>query len=100
MQRATVLILLMGIAGALSGCRTTSPASSPSVSYEIHGKDGSVSHGVAESGTFKAGENRLELKEGHVLANGKDYGPLKKEDTILLDKEGQLFINGETRPSQ
>jgi len=33
------------------------------------------------------------------VANGKDYGPVKKGDTVVLDADGQVFVNNSPRQS-
>src|SRR5262249_14757557 len=38
-----------------------------------------------------------EVKNGKLTANGEDRGTFKKGDKIVLDEEGQLFVNGERR---
>jgi hypothetical protein len=67
------------------------------VSYEARGEGGAVTRGVTERGSFTVGKNTLELKGGRVFANGKDHGPVKEGDSVLLDADGQLSVNGEKR---
>jgi hypothetical protein len=77
---------------------TTAPAAAPgSYSYEIRGADGSTQRGVASEFHAMAGKASLEVRGGRVIANGKDYGPVRDGDSILLDRDGQLSVNGEPR---
>jgi hypothetical protein len=48
-------------------------------------------------GEFTAGTNKLLLEDGHIIANGKGYGTAVLGDTVLLDGEGRLFVNGQWR---
>ena len=100
MQRMGVLLTMM--VAVVAGCNRGGPTATPSepkaanVSYEVRG-EASITRGVAESGTFRTGKNTLELRGGRVFANGKDHGPVKGGDTVLLDRDGQLSVNGEKR---
>jgi hypothetical protein len=46
---------------------------------------------------FTAGKNKLRVQGGRVTANGKEYGPVKSGDSVLLDTDGTVSINGEKR---
>jgi hypothetical protein len=52
---------------------------------------------LGEGGTSSAGKNKLEIRGGRLIANGKDRGPLKSGDSVLLDNDGRLFVNGPER---
>ena len=47
-----------------------------------------------------AGDNTFEIRNGRAIANGKDGGPLKAGDSVLLDKEGRLLVNGQERTTK
>ena len=89
--------------GAL-GCSSSTPTfqihsgNTGGVSYEIRGT-GHASESRATNGDIKAslGSNLLEIKGGHVQANGKDYGPVKEGGEVILDERGQLLVNGTIR---
>jgi len=43
------------------------------------------------------GGNRLEMKNGRLLVNGKDFGPVHKGDVVRLNAEGRLWVNSQQR---
>jgi hypothetical protein len=99
--------LLCLAALALQGCSSTPTPSAQvqtgktgGVCYEVRGEGGAVTKGVAESGSFTAGQNTLEFRGGRVFANGKDHGPVKGGDSVLLDRDGDLSVNGRRRPAE
>ncbi len=95
--RAGLIAALVG----LFGCTSSTPTfhihtgHTEGVSYEIRGS-GHVSESRSANGDIEAtlGSNRLAIKGGHVLANGKNYGPVKKGDEVVLDATGQVSLNG------
>jgi hypothetical protein len=46
---------------------------------------------------FTAGKNKLRIQGGKVIANGKEYGPVKSGDSVLLDADGIVSINDQKR---
>ena len=107
-MRSNILVLVAGLVAAHAGCRkptstlapTNAPSQSPSVSYEVRGEGDAVTKGITENGSFASGKYTLELKAGRVFANGKDYGSVQEGDSVLLERDGQLFVNGEMRQSE
>jgi hypothetical protein len=93
MRPVVALLLLTSMAAMLAGCRKPS---TPSVSYEVRG-GGGFTKGITQDGSFIVGDNKLELKDGRVFANGKYYGQVKNGDSILLDTDRQLYVNEEKR---
>ena len=70
---------------------------SMSVSVEVRGA-GSVSRmTLGEGGTSSAGKNKFEIRGGRAIANGHDGGPLQSGDSVLLDNDGRLLVNGQER---
>jgi hypothetical protein len=67
------------------------------VSYEVRGQGDSKSLVAEGAREFTAGKNRLRVEGGRVIVNGKDYGPVKAGDSVLLDADGTLTVNGEKR---
>lgn len=86
---------------ALVGCGGTS---APPVQVVHTGKTGGVSYEVRGTGQPKEsrsadgdievtlGSNSLTIKGGRVVANGKDSGPVKDGDDIVLDEQGKLTV--------
>jgi hypothetical protein len=72
-------------------------AAPTSYSYEVRGEEGNVALGTGEVINANAGKNRLGINGGRVTANGKSYGSLKNGDSVLLDRDGQLSVNGQNR---
>jgi hypothetical protein len=104
---AGVVLFALGLAGCNgpSGSGAAKPGAEPSsakgtingVSYEVRGSGDSRSVAGGDSSEFIAGTNKLQVQGGRVSANGKDYGPVKSGDSVLLDADGTLTINGEKR---
>jgi hypothetical protein len=68
------------------------------VSYEVRGRgDSTSSASPSGPGQLTAGKNTLRVEGDRVIANGKDYGPVKAGDSVLLDEDGTLTVNGEKR---
>jgi hypothetical protein len=44
-----------------------------------------------------SGKNRLQIQEGRMTVNGRSYGALKNGDSVLVDQDGQVFVNKEVR---
>jgi hypothetical protein len=63
------------------------------VSYEVRGtgqpKESRSSDGVIE---VTLGSNSLAIRGGRVVANGKDSGPVKNGDSVVLDEQGKLTV--------
>ncbi len=67
------------------------------VDYEVHGGlPGSVNID-GETITIANGTNRLEAKDGLLVVNGKDCGSIQHGDEVVLDAEGQVWVNKERR---
>ena len=100
MKRVWLLVLpAFAAAGSLLGCQSPAPGppAARNVSWEVRGANGSFSRGSGESASVSAGHNRLEIKNGEVFANARDAGPVKPGDTVLLDEDGRLTVNGSPR---
>jgi len=67
------------------------------ISYEVHGGGPGLTKIEGETVTITNGPNHLEFKTGRLLANGRDCGAVQQGDNVVLDVEGQLFINQEKR---
>lgn len=99
------LIAGAGILSALPACgpgvgigtaRTT--GSVDGVSYEVRGRSGEArSQDGPGYREFIAGPNTLRVTGAHITANGKDAGEVKKGDSVLLDADGLLTVNGQKR---
>jgi hypothetical protein len=99
MNRLILRLISAGMVALALGCnRSTPTAAAPtSYSYEVRGEEGSVTLGTGEVINANAGKNRLGINGGRVTANGKSYGSLKNGDGVLLDRDGQLSVNGQKR---
>jgi len=82
---------------ALPGCESGGIAegSVNGISYEVHGGRGLEINDNAIK--ISSGKNVLEIKDGRVSLNGKDRGPIKSGDSLVLNAESQLSVNGEKR---
>ena len=99
-RRGFLVIAAVAVAVAATALAIWRPWSTPlsGITLEVRG-EGSVSmrQELGEGGTSSAGKNKLEIRGGRLIANGKDGGPLKSGDSVLLDMEGRLFVNGQER---
>jgi hypothetical protein len=93
----TFAIALVAPAGC--GGSATAPAAA-AISWEVRGDSGGVAVGAGEGGTAQAGNNKLVIANGRLTANGKDAGEFKNGDKVLLDKDGQIYVNGEKRETR
>ncbi|HWY86550.1 MAG TPA: hypothetical protein VNX28_07495 [Gemmataceae bacterium] len=98
MNRLILRLISTGMIALALGCSRSTPTAAPtSYSYEVRGEEGSVTLGTGEVINANAGKNRLGINGGRVTANGKSYGLLKNGDGVLLDRDGQLSVNGQKR---
>ena len=101
MRRLSVCLVPSVLIFLSSGCaRPAVQAPMPGYQYEVRGEDGSSNQGMAEELDVTAGKNRLRIKDGNVTANGKAYGSVERGDSVLLDRDGTLSVNGEQRSSE
>jgi hypothetical protein len=104
---ATVSVFLSLPPGCSGPSGPTPAAAAPSwakgtvdgVSCEVRGDaDGGSSSFVSEGyREFTAGRNKLRVQDGRITANGKEYGSVKSGDTVLLDVDGTVTVNGAKR---
>ncbi len=102
---AAIAVFLSVLAGCNGPSGPTPAGAAPSwakgtvdgVSCEVRGQGESssvVGEGFHE---FTAGKNKLRVQSGRVTANGKDYSAVKSGDSVLLDVDGTVTINGGKR---
>jgi hypothetical protein len=92
------LWLLWCVGLALLGCGFggTNKGSVNGISYEVHGPVQSVQ--VINDGIkIASGKNVIEIKDGRISLNGKNRGPIKSGNSLVLDAQSQLSVNGEKR---
>lgn len=46
------------------------------------------------------GKNALSIKGGRLTVNAAGHGAVKDGDAVLVDRDGQVYVNGEKRPPQ
>jgi hypothetical protein len=101
MRRVVASPLIIGIILACSGCADQSPpqAKPVVVNYEIRDPAGGFAKGTGSFAGITAGGDtlKLEIKDARVWVSGKDGGTLMEGDSVLLDKDGRLTVNGQPR---
>jgi hypothetical protein len=111
MGNRIIVVAVAVLLSVLAGCNRPSSGPTPTgagpswakgtvdgVSCEVRGQGGESSSFVGEGyQEFTAGKNKLRVQGGRVTANGKEYGPVKSGDSVLLDADGTVTINGEKR---
>src|SRR5947209_7615045 len=107
MSIRVVVVAVAVFLSVLPGCNVSSGpapgATGPSwakgtaegVSCEVRGQGDSSSFAGQDYHEFTAGKNKLRVQGGRVTANGKEYGSVKSGDSVLLDTDGTVSINGE-----
>jgi hypothetical protein len=105
MSMRTILLVLVTSLSLVTGCRRSAGGGASGVkgtvdgvSCEVRGRGGESSDRIVEGvHEFTAGDNKLRLQDGHVIANGKDYGAVKSGDSVLLDADGNVTVNSQKR---
>jgi hypothetical protein len=87
-----------------SGCdrsSSTAPAAStrPAASYrcEIRTVSGVNAYSEGESISVTGGEHTASVQGGRLTVNGKAYGALKDRDSVVIDENGKVTVNGTER---
>jgi hypothetical protein len=84
--------LLVTCLAAASGCKRSSLATV--YSYEVRcGEGGKAARVGAEPVHANCGDNTLDITGGQLKVNGKTYGRLKDKDAVLVEANGQVFVN-------
>jgi hypothetical protein len=68
--------------------------------YEVLGANGTVQRGEAETFSLTMGSTAVAVRGGRLTVNGKGYGLLKDGDSIRVDEDGQVTVNGAPRPPE
>jgi hypothetical protein len=103
--------LLLAVAAGLAGCGRGPSAGKAvgnvgGIACEVRGHGGGVTSDVRSEtrgtahtarGVFAAGGNKLVVEDGRIVANGRPYGTAKSGDSVLLDEQGRLSVNGQER---
>jgi hypothetical protein len=93
------LWLLWCVGLALLGCGSggaTNKGNINGISYEVHGNVQKIEV-IDNAIKITSGKNVIEVKDGRLFLNRKDRGPIKSGDSLVLDAESQLSVNGEKR---
>ncbi|MFN0053574.1 MAG: ABC transporter permease [Planctomycetales bacterium] len=71
------------------------------VTYEVWGSSVSRTEADKQQATIILGNGRLQIKheEGKLLFRGEEYGSIKSGDSIVIDKDRRVFVNGALRRS-
>jgi hypothetical protein len=69
------------------------------MSTDITPPGGSYHYQAGESGNILVteGTNTLTVNGGHLTVNGESYGLLQDGDSIQVDENGQVTVNGTPR---
>jgi hypothetical protein len=89
-------------AAALQAVRNAQPAGPAAASYryEVRGAGGAVQRGESGEFSLTVGSTAVSVRGGRPTVNGKGYGLLKDGDSIRVDEDGQVTVNGAPRPSE
>jgi hypothetical protein len=103
--RGWLCLLFYLLTLALQGCSKTAVSDmhvhtgkTDGVTYEVrgtgHARESRSANGDVE---VTLGSNRLQIKGGRMMVNGKDCGAVKDGDSVVLDDNGQVSVNQEKR---
>jgi hypothetical protein len=106
-----VLVAVLVAAGAFGGWRATDSALPDNHILTVYGIVFDLPWQVYPAPELKAaplsastnfkftrGEFRLEIFDGRLKLNGKEYGPLNQGDHVRITKKGEVFVNGKETP--
>src|SRR5262245_38492016 len=96
MRRRRFLVAAAVAMCLAAGCARPVRAPAANYSYEIRSEGGFTKGQGSSIGAFADG-NRLEIRDGRLTVNAKRYGPLMDGDSILIEKDGTVFVNGQKR---
>ncbi len=68
--------------------------------FEVRRPGGGHTKGQAASFSVQDGTNTAELKDGRLTVNGKQLGAIPDGAKILVDENGIVTVNGQTRSPQ
>jgi hypothetical protein len=106
--RNVATLLLVGLLLWTVGCRreaasegaqgvSVSKGSLNGIQWEVRGVGQIEQRTNNDEASVSVGSNRLEIKGGRLTVNGRAAGEVKPGDSILLDRDGQLTVNGQPR---
>jgi hypothetical protein len=75
-------------------------AQAASYRYEVLGANGTVQRGEAGEFSVTAGSTAVAVRGGRLTVNGKGYGLLRDGDSVRVDEDGQVTVNGAPRPPE
>ena len=96
----TGLFIAMVVA-VLAGCNRPPP--SPPVrpvagyDFEVHRPGGGYTKGQAATFTVQDEANVVELKNGRLTVNGKQYGAIADNAKIVVKENGEVTVDGRDR---
>jgi predicted small lipoprotein YifL len=98
-----MLLIVLFIASALAGCGQKPPPQAieapPDIySLEVRSESGSSSTaGLPAKADVTLGGFRVQVENGQMTVNGKNYGKLQPDDKVLIEKDGQVLVNANVR---
>jgi hypothetical protein len=102
-MRLVNLLIATALVG-LVGCNNHQPplpvAKAPiaaSYKYKVKSSSGAVSMGEGASFTANTEQTTMSVQDGHLIVNRKGYGRLNDGDSIVVDENGRVTVNGSER---
>ena len=98
-MRRFVAVALVVLLGVIAGCRDPEPGK---VTVELNDEHTStkglvpVTHGFAQLGEGPDAI-RVDVRDGRMSVNGKDGGEVRAGDTVRVEKDGRVTVNGQKR---
>ena len=93
---AIVLAALIRYAGC-SHPETSATKPAALYTWKVRNKDKTIWSGRDDGSTLNIGQSRLVIRDGRVIGDSRDFGPVSPGDEILLDENGSLFVNDKER---
>ena len=96
-----VVLLICAFMLSLAGCIRQAPTEGarPVAGYDFEVRRAGGGHTKGQSATFSIDDNtnRVQLKDGRLTVNGKEYGPIADGGKILVDENANVTVNGQPR---
>src|SRR4051812_10563909 len=98
-DRLRTLLILLLFAWLLAGCGkkpapTPAEAPPPAIySLEVRSETGSSQAGLPAKADVTLGVFRVQVENGQLTVNGKNYGKLQPGDKVLVEKDGEVVVN-------
>jgi hypothetical protein len=103
----TLILLAILVSGIPVGCRGNFSENIPKPPDErqpIYSLEVRLESGITSEARLREEKDdvtlsgfRVQVEDEHISINGRKYGRLRPEDKVLIEKDGQVLVNGIVR---